>query len=204
MELSEGSLPWQSVYKLITGAIVPRPIGWVSTIDEAGVANLAPFSFFNAVCSNPPTLLFCPAVRARDSQQKDTLKNVIATQEFIVNIVSEDTAEAMNITSGEYAPEVDEFEVAGVSKAAAAAVRPPRVAECLVHFECRLQQIVTIGDTPGGGSIVIGRIVHIHVDDGVLIAPDKIDIHALKPIARLAGAQYARLGELFELSRPKL
>ncbi len=204
MEFPDGALAWQSVYKLMTGAIVPRPIGWISTVDSDGIANLAPYSFFNAVCSNPPYLLFCPAIRSSDGNHKDTLNNVVATGEFVVNIVSESLAVAMNTTAGEYASDTDEFEIAGVTKAPATAVKAPRVAESLIHFECTLHQIVTLGDSPGGGSIVIGRVVHIHVDDSVLIAPDKIDIAALQPIGRLAGNAYSRVNDVFDLIRPKI
>jgi flavin reductase (DIM6/NTAB) family NADH-FMN oxidoreductase RutF len=202
MEFADGALPWQSVYKLMTGAIVPRPIGWISTVDADGIPNLAPYSFFNAVCSNPPMLLFCPAVRAKDRQRKDTLKNVIATGEFVVNIVTEALAEAMNLTSGEYPPDVNEFDVAGLTPAPSAAVRAPRVAESPIHFECKLDQIITIGETPGGGSIVIGRIVHIHVADDVFIAPDKVNVSALKAVGRLAGTTYSRTQDFFDLKRP--
>lgn len=204
MEFADQALPWQSVYKIMTGAIVPRPIGWISTVDAHGVPNLAPYSFFNAVCSNPPTLLFCPAIRATDRERKDTLKNVIATGEFVVNIVTESLAEAMNLTSAEYPPEVSEFDEAGLTPAPSMAVRAPRVAESPIHFECKLDQIITIGETPGGASIVVGRVVHIHVADEVFIAPDKIDVRALKPVGRLAGTTYSRTRDLFDLKRPNI
>jgi flavin reductase (DIM6/NTAB) family NADH-FMN oxidoreductase RutF len=204
MEFPDGALHWQSVYKLMTGAIVPRPIGWISTVDTQGIANLAPFSFFNAICSNPPYLLFCPSIRASDGNHKDTLNNVVATNEFVVNIVSEHLAEAMNTSAGEYAADQDEFVIAGVTKAPSVAVKAPRVAESLIHFECALHQVITLGNTPGGGSIVIGRIVHIHVDDNVFIAPDKINIPALHPVGRLAGNGYSRVNDFFDLIRPKI
>ncbi len=204
MEFADQALPWQSVYKLMTGAIVPRPIGWISTVDAHGVPNLAPYSFFNAVCSNPPTLLFCPAIRAKDHERKDTLKNVIATGEFVVNIVTESLAEALYLTSGEYPPDVSEFDAAGLTPAPSVAVRAPRVAESPIHFECKLDRIITIGETPGGASIVVGRVVHIHVADEVFIAPDKIDVRALKPIGRLAGTTYSRTQDLFDLKRPNV
>jgi flavin reductase (DIM6/NTAB) family NADH-FMN oxidoreductase RutF len=203
MEFPDGSLPWQSVYKLMTGAIVPRPIAWVSTVDSDGVANLAPFSFFNAVCSNPPYVLFCASVRVGEHPQKDTLNNVRATGEFVVNIVNEATMNAMNLSAGEYPPDVDEFEVVGMSKAPAQAVKAPRVAESLIHFECMLHQVITLSEEPGGGNIVIGRVVHIHVDDRVFIAPDKINIAELQPIGRLAGNAYSYVHDIFELIRPK-
>jgi flavin reductase (DIM6/NTAB) family NADH-FMN oxidoreductase RutF len=134
---------------------------------------------------------------------KDTLCNVRATGEFVVNIVTEDLARAMNLSSVEAAPGVNEFEFTGVTAAPSVRVRPPRVAESPIHFECRVKQIVEISDQPGGGSLVIGTVVHIHVNERVLIGGDKIDLAALKPIGRLAGGAYVRVTDLFELERPK-
>ncbi len=203
METSPEALPHSSVYKLLTGAIVPRPIGWISTLDLDGRPNLAPFSFFNVVCSKPATVVFCPLVRGSDGGLKDTLRNAHATGEFVVNIVTEDLAAAMNRSSVEAPPGFDEFAFAGVNPTPSAAVRPPRVAESPIHFECRVRQIVEISDQPGGGSLVIGTVVHIHVDERVLLGSDKIDLAALKPIGRLAGGGYTRVTDLFEMERPK-
>lgn len=202
MELNPSQLPHQSLYKLMIGSIVPRPIGWISTVDLDGQYNLAPYSFFNAVCPNPPTVLFCPNIRSADHGTKDTLHNVRATGEFVVNIVSQALAEAMNLTSAEFPPEVDEFEYAKLTPIASQVVKPPRVAESLIHFECRVMQIIDINSGPGGGSVVIGEVVHVHVDDRVLIGTDKIDLDVLQPIGRLAGAAYARVTDRFDLSRP--
>jgi flavin reductase (DIM6/NTAB) family NADH-FMN oxidoreductase RutF len=202
MEADPSSLPWNSIYKIMIGSIVPRPIGWISSIDEAGHSNLAPFSFFNAVCAKPPTVLFCPMIRGTDWMPKDTLQNVRQTGEFVVNIVTQVLAEAMNITSTEFPRDVDEFKAAGLMPAQSAVVRPPRVAESPIHYECLLDQIIEIGSEPGGGSIVIGRVVHVHVDDVVLAGMDKIDLARLQPIGRLAGNQYCRVTDLFELVRP--
>jgi len=195
---------WQSVYKVMIGSIVPRPIGWVSTVDEQGQANLAPFSFFNAVCPNPPHVLFCPMTRGTDLASKDTLANIRATGEFVVNIVTERLALAMNITATELPAGVDEFEAAGLKKMPSAAVRPPRVAESPVHFECRLAQIIDLGNPgeAGSGHVVIGRVVHLHVDESVLFDGDKIDLARLQPIGRLAGSAYTRVTDLFEMVRP--
>jgi flavin reductase (DIM6/NTAB) family NADH-FMN oxidoreductase RutF len=202
MEIAPDSIHHQSLYKLMIGSIVPRPIGWISSVDADGRNNLAPFSFFNAVCSNPPTVLFCPLIRTTDAQHKDTLNNVKATGEFVVNIVTEPLAEAMNLTSGEYPSEVDEFAVAGLTPTPSLKVRPMRVAESPIHYECVVSQIVTIGDTPGGGSIVIGRVVHLHVADELLIGEDKIDLERLQPIGRLAGTAFSRVNDIFHMTRP--
>ena len=202
MEISPDQLPWKSVYKLLIGAVVPRPIGWISSLSPEGQANLAPFSFFNVVCPNPPHVMFCPEVRSTDQALKDTLKNVRASGEFVVNIVTEDLAEAMNQTSQELPPEVDEFAVANLITAPSQVVRPPRVALSPVHFECRVVQIIELGRGPGSGSLVLGEVVHLHVDDSVLIGGDKIDPEKLKPIGRLAGSTYCRVTDLFHMVRP--
>lgn len=201
MEINPQTLDPQVMYKFMIGAIVPRPIGWISTVDEAGNPNLAPYSFFNAICAEPPHVLFCPGIRRTDMQTKDTLNNVQATGQFVVNIVTEDTAQAMNVTATELPPHVDEFELAGLTKAPSHIVKVPRVAESPIHFECELTQIITVSELPGGGSVVIGRVVHLHVDESVLIGTDKINLLALKPIGRLAGNAYSRVNDIFDLMR---
>jgi flavin reductase (DIM6/NTAB) family NADH-FMN oxidoreductase RutF len=202
MEITPSSRPWNSIYKILIGSVVPRPIGWISTVDEAGRYNLAPFSFFNVVCGNPPTVLFCPMIRTLDARPKDTLNNVRATGEFVVNIVTESLARAMNASSVEAPPNVDEFAFAGLTPVPSMTVRPPRVAESPIHFECQVHQIVEIGTQPGSGSVVIGQVIHLHVDECVLIGEDKINLAELKPIARLAGISYCRVTDLFEMERP--
>ncbi len=129
MEISPSTLPWQSLYKLMIGSIVPRAIGWVSTVDEAGEPNLAPFSFFTAAGANPPHVLFCPMIRSTDGQPKDTLHNVRTTGEFVVNIVTEALGPQMNLTSTEFPAEVNEFAAAGLTPVPSSVVRPPRVGE---------------------------------------------------------------------------
>lgn len=202
MEINPDELAWQSVYKIMIGSIVPRPIGWISTIDSQGQPNLAPFSFFNAVCGNPPHLVFCPMVRGTDSAHKDTLRNLRETGEFVVNIVTEELAEAMNLTSTELPAGTDEFKLAGLLAEPSVVVRPPRVAASPVHYECVVAHILEFGNQPGGGAAVIGRIVHLHVSEAVLIGGDKIDLASLKPVGRLAGNAYCRVTDIFELVRP--
>ena len=203
MELDPSTLSHQSIYKILTGSILPRPIGWISSIDLEGRPNLAPFSFFNVVCSNPPTLLFCPMIRGVDSSPKDTLNNVRQTGEFVVNIVTEDLLNAMNDTSIEAPSEFNEFEFAGLTLSPSVTVRPPRVLESPIHFECKVNQIVDINNAPGGGSIVIGTITHIHAEERVMLGTDKINLTALQPIGRLMGAAYCRVEQVVELDRPK-
>jgi flavin reductase (DIM6/NTAB) family NADH-FMN oxidoreductase RutF len=203
MEIDPTTIPHQSIYKILTGSVLPRPIGWISSIDMDGRPNLAPFSFFNVVCSNPPTVLFCPLIRGTDGRPKDTLNNIRATNEFVVNIVTEELLYAMNASSIEGPPDLNEFEFAGLTLAPSITVKPPRVRESPIHFECKLKQIVDINDAPGGGSIVIGTITHIHAEERVMLGTDKINLAALKPIGRLMGSGYCRVTDTIELARPK-
>jgi flavin reductase (DIM6/NTAB) family NADH-FMN oxidoreductase RutF len=203
MEINPTTLPHQSIYKILTGSVLPRPIGWISSIDMDGRPNLAPFSFFNVVCSNPPTVLFCSSIRNSDGKTKDTLNNVRATNEFVVNIVTEELLEAMNASSIEAPSDFNEFDFAGLTLAPSVAVKPPRVNESPIHFECKVREIIEVGNEPGGGSIVIGTIVHIHADDGVMLGGDKINLTALRPIGRLMGSGYCRVTDMIEIERPK-
>jgi flavin reductase (DIM6/NTAB) family NADH-FMN oxidoreductase RutF len=202
MEINPEALAWRSLYKLMIGSILPRPIGWISSVDATGRPNLAPYSFFNAVCPNPPHVLFCPNVREIDGEDKDSLNNVRAAGEFVANIVTEPLAAAMNITSAELPAGINEFEAAGLTPVPSAVVGAPRVAESPIHFECRVVQIVNLSDAPGGGSVVIGRVVHLHIDDGLLVGEDKINLERLQPIGRLAGTSYCRVTDVFDMTRP--
>ena len=202
MEINPADITIREMYKLITGTIVPRAIGWVSTVNAQGQPNLAPFSYFTAVCAKPPTILFCPGVRGRDVSLKDTLKNIHANGDFVVNIVTEALAEAMNITATELPAEVNEFELAGLTAVPSVRVAPPRLAESPVNYECKVAEIVDIGDGgKGSGSVVIGEVMHLHVADEVLQPNFHIDIQALRPIGRLAGPNYAYIRETFEIKR---
>ncbi len=181
------------VYKVLIGSIVPRPIAFVSTISEDGVLNVAPFSFFTVASADPPVLCFTP------TGPKDTLANIRETKQFVVNIVSEDFAESMNSASGSYAPEVDEFAVAGLTPVESTMVKPPRVGESRVQMECELYQILEIG----AGALVLGRVVLIHVDDEI-VENDRIDPDKLRAIGRMGGNTYARTTDRFDLKRPKI
>jgi len=197
METPSSALTPLQLYKLMSGSIVPRPIGWISTLSVAGVPNLAPFSYFNAVSSDPPTLMFSSGMREA-RQPKDTIRNVLDTGEFVVNIVTFELAPAMNITAADAPPDASEFELAGVTPVPARAVGVPRVLESPIHFECRLVHTYDAGSN----IVVFGRIEHIHVADELLIDGEKIDIVRLEPIGRLAGSGYARIRELFAMVRP--
>jgi flavin reductase (DIM6/NTAB) family NADH-FMN oxidoreductase RutF len=192
----------RETYKLLIGCVVPRPIAWVSTVDISGVRNLAPFSFFNAIGSNPPAISIAISYASGPDQRKDTLRNISDTGEFVVNIVDEDLAQAMNATSANYPPDVDEFDAAGVTAAPCVAVRPARVAGAPVSLECKLFTLVPVGQGPGSATLVIGVIHMIHVRGDVINTQYYIDITNLRPIARLAGASYAYVHETFDMARP--
>ena len=191
-----------SMYKLLIGAIVPRPIAFVSTISPEGRGNLAPFSFFNVVCVEPPCLMISVSPKG-DGTPKDTLRNIEATREFVVNTVSEWIVAPMNQCGADYPYGVDEMEKVGLTPLASQKVGPMRVKESPVQMECVLERVVPLGEGgPGSGTLVIGRIVQMHVDaraynDG------KIALEAILPVARLAGADYSFTRDIFDLPRPQ-
>lgn len=200
MTIDPGTTPSISIYKLMIGSIVPRPIAFVSTLSASGIRNLAPFSFFNGVCADPPVVCFAVSARNPD---KDTLVNIRAAGEFVVNFVSEEIAEAMNLTAGEYPPEVDEFEVSGLTPEPSDLVHPPRVRESRVSMECKLQQIVNVSDRPLGASLVLGEVVRFHVDDR-LFEDFRIDPEELRAVGRMGGNFYTRTRDRFEMIRPRV
>lgn len=206
MEIDPQSLPPLAVYKLLIGCIVPRPIAWVSTLSADGVPNLAPFSFFMGVCDNPPTLAFSVGPRGGETKagvtgRKDTLQNVEATGDFVVNVVDDTLAEQMNLTSGDYPPEVDEFALVGLTATPSIKVRAPRILEAPISMECRVAQILRVGRGPH--SLVLGEILYFHLrDDLYNRATGRIDMQCLKPVGRLAGHMYTHVHDLFEMKRP--
>jgi len=193
---------YTNIYKLMVGIIVPRPIAFVSSISPDGVLNLAPFSFFTGISANPPVVCFSPMIRGSDATCKDTLRNVEATHEFVINIVSEDFAEQMNACSAEFPPEVDEFAASGLTPVPSDLVHPPRVGESRVSMECRLVQVVHVSKKPLGGSLVIGEVVRFHIADE-LFDNFKIDPDGLNAIGRMGGPAYVRTRDRFDMARPK-
>ena len=188
------------IYKLLIGLVGPRPIGWIGSLSEEGVRNLAPFSFFNAVAASPPTVLFS-TIRAGGSK-KDTLANVEQTRAFTVNVVTEQVVDAMNVTAGRSDPSVDAFELAGLTAIPGTVVAAPMVSEAKANLECRVTQIVPIGtDGPMAASIVIGEVVRVHVD-GSILDGTRIDQAALKAVGRMGGPTYTRTRDQFSLDRP--
>lgn len=189
-----------ATYKLLTGAVIPRPIGWISTVDPAGVQNLAPFSYFNIIGDDPPHVMFS-TVRTGGGN-KDTLNNVLATGEFVVNMVTEETVSKMNQTSESVPPEVDEFNLAGLTAAPSLLVKPPRVAESPIQFECKLvHQFELEGHSKGGAIMLVGKIVMFHFADEIVSDDYKIDMEKYRPVARLAGSNYTTLGTIFSIKR---
>lgn len=199
LAIDPASEPPLNNYKLLIGSVVPRPIAFVSTISPEGIRNLAPFSFFNAVCGNPPVVCFASGIR---EPPKDTLANVRATGEFVVNIVTEDIAEQMNLTSGEYPAGVDEFAISGLTPVPSDLVAPFCVLESPVNMECKLLQIVEVSTRPGGGSLVLGEVIRFHIDPAIS-NNFRVDAEKLRAIGRMGGMEYTRTRSRFEMERPK-
>jgi flavin reductase (DIM6/NTAB) family NADH-FMN oxidoreductase RutF len=189
------------VYRTLIEIVTPRPIAWVTSIDLEGRVNLAPFSFFNAFGANPPVVVFSP-IRRRDGSKKDTLLNVEATGEFVVNAAVEALAEQVNLSSKELPRGSSEVELAGLTLSPSTRVRVPRIAESPVNLECRLLQVVPIGDGPLSANLVIGEIVTIHVDESMLTSTGHVDPRKLRTIGRLGGTEYCRTSDLFSMERP--
>jgi flavin reductase (DIM6/NTAB) family NADH-FMN oxidoreductase RutF len=203
VQIDPQTLPSTAVYKLLISSVVPRPIAWVSSVDAAGVRNLAPFSYFMAITDQPPTIAFSSSQRAATGpagpSKKDTLRNVEATGEFVVNVVDDDRALQMNATSGDYAPEIDEFELTRLTPAPSVLVKAPRVAEAPINMECKVVRILPIGKA----HLVIGEIVQFHIRDDIYDpATGRLDMHRLRPVGRLTGNLYSHIHDIFEMKRP--
>lgn len=204
MIVDPASTDFRDVYKILIGSIVPRPIAFVSTVSPEGVFNLAPFSFFTVASSHPPVLVFNPALRNPElpsEHRKDTLRNITTAREFVVNIVSEEFAQNMNLCAGEYPPEVDEFQVAGLTPIPSDLVKAPRVAESHVNMECRLLYTLSMSGLVSGGNLVFGEVIRFHVDDA-LFQNYRIDPDKLRAVGRMGGASYARTRDRFDMIRP--
>lgn len=201
MYFDVSELTRHDAHKLIIGSVVPRPIAWVSTLSADGIGNLAPFSFFMAASSLPPTLVV--SVGSRDGRPKDTLKNVQDVPEMVVHITNEELAQKMNATSAEVGPEVDELALAGLTAVPSTHVRPVRVAEAPVQMECRVVQLVPLGGPGANDTLIIGEILAFHIKDE-LYDPEtrRIRQKELHAIARLAGDGYARSDDQFDMARP--
>ncbi|MEO0340570.1 MAG: flavin reductase family protein, partial [Bacteroidota bacterium] len=192
------------LYHLLSGAVAPRPICFASTVDAEGNVNLSPYSFFNVFSSKPPMLIFSPVRKGRDNTTKDTHKNILQTKEVVINMVNFPIVEQMSLTSTSYPAEVNEFVKAGLTEIPSEKVRPPRVAESPVSFECVVDDVMELGSGPGAGNLVLARVVLIHVQSDLLDEDQKIDTTKIDLVARMGGSWYTRANAdaLFEIPRP--
>ena len=196
-------LSTNTLHAYLLSAVAPRPIALASTVSNDGVSNLSPFSYFNVFSSNPPILIFSPARRVRDNTTKHTLHNAEATKEVVINVVSYDMVHQMSLTSAEYANGVNEFEKAGFTMLKSEVVKPFRVGESPVQFECKVNDIVALGHEGGAGNLIICEVVTIHIDDEVLLADKTIDQKKLDLVARAGGSFYSRANKgFFEIPKP--
>lgn len=197
-ELSVGKL-----HGYLLGAVTPRPIAFASTIDKNGNVNLSPFSFFNVFSANPPILVFSPARRGRDNTTKHTYENVLEVKEVTINIVNHDMVQQMSLASTEYPKGTNEFIKAGFTELASKKVRPPRVAESPVQFECKINDVIQLGKEGGAGNLVICEVVALHIDESVLDENQVIDQHKIDTVARMGGNWYTRANKgMFEVPKP--
>jgi flavin reductase (DIM6/NTAB) family NADH-FMN oxidoreductase RutF len=202
MHVRPEQIPYREFYRILISSVAPRPIAWVSTLND-GHLNLAPFSFFNAISAKPPLLGFSPSLRQVNGQTvpKDTLRNIRETGEFVVNVVTFAVAGAMNLTSGEYDSSINEFEVAKLNPRPSQVVKPPQVAESPLSFECKLERIIDFGTESPSASLVTGEIVSVHLEEAVL-KDGRLDPDSLELIGRMGGTQYSTTTERFDMKRP--
>ncbi len=198
MQIDPSDLDVKSGYRLLISTIVPRPIALISTVGVDGVNNAAPFSMFMGASSNPP--MVAVSIASRKGVEKDTVRNIRETGEFVVNMVDEGLAEAMNLTSADLPPSESEFDFAGLTPLASVKVRPPRIKEAPVSIECKLTQSVELGRSPN--YLIIGDVVLFHIADGLIDGPI-VDVSKLRPIGRLGESLYCRVRDIFEMKRPK-
>jgi flavin reductase (DIM6/NTAB) family NADH-FMN oxidoreductase RutF len=187
-------LDTETAYRLVVGCVAPRPVAWITTIDDEGRVNAAPFSSYNYVATSPPMLAINIATRPGSGSTKDTARNIRRSREFVVNVATEDNMELMHQSAFEYGPEVSEADTLGLALLPSKHVRPPRIAIAPVQMECRLDQMITLGR--GINTLYIGEVVAFHLSDAVYDG-QRVDTVAMRPIARLGGPYYAGLGEIF-------
>ena len=204
LSLDPKELTVQRLHQLLLGAIGPRPIAFASTLDQNGNANLAPFSFFNVFSANPPILVFSPALSGRTGQSKDTFNNAKVVPEVVINVVNYNMVHQMSLASSPYAPGVDEFIKAGFTPLASEKVAPFRVAEAPVQFECKVNQIIELGQEGGAGNLIICEVVQLHIQEELLNENGLIDQHKIDLVARMGGDWYCRANThaMFEIKKP--
>ncbi len=200
MELDPSTLDYRDAYKLLIGTVLPRPVSFVSTLSPGGVPNLSPFAFYNVVSSQPPIVMVSVGHRP-DGRRKDTAENALATGELVINATTEDLIERASLAAGEWAPEVNEFALAGLTPLPSRLVRPARVAESPINMECRLEHHLTFGEGRAAHDVLFARILLFHIRDD-LYHDGRIDTLRLQPIGRLAGDVYVRVRDPFPIARP--
>lgn len=199
-KIDPGDIDRRHIYRLMVGTIVPRPIAWVSTISAAGHVNLAPFSFFTAVSHAPPMVSI--SVGMRDEIQKHTARNILETMGYVIHVVANGLEEQMNVCAGNYPPDVNEFEEAGLDAVPADLVPAPRIAAAPVAMECRFRSVITNGAEGDQTNLIIGEVIRWHIREDVMVEDKYIDPVLLKPVGRLAGNHYCRTQDVFEMLRP--
>lgn len=203
LHLDPKQLSTPELHGYLLSSVAPRPICFASTVDTSGAVNLAPYSFFNVFSANPPVMIFSPARRVRGNTTKHTLENILETKEVVINIVSFDMVQQMSLASTEYPKEVNEFEKAGFTEIASEKIRPPRVAEAPVQFECRVNEVIALGDQGGAGNLVIAEVVYLHINDRILDKDGTIDPLKIDTVARMGGNWYSRAkAGIFEVEKP--
>ena len=192
------------LHRYLLGAIGPRPIAFASTMDKDGVANLAPFSFFNAFSANPPILVFSPARSGRTNTTKDTYNNVKILPEVVINVVNFELVHQMSLASSPYPSSVDEFVKSGLTPVASECVQPSRIKESPVQFECKVNEVIELGDQGGAGNLIICEVLRIHIDEAILDEHQMIDQHKIDLVSRMGGNWYCRADEnsMFEIPKP--
>lgn len=204
MEINPRDLTEQQAYSFMVSSILPRPVAWISTISADGTVNVAPFSYFMGVCCDPMTLLFCPVAGTPDRPKKDTLLNIEEVPEFVVNVADERVVEAVNRSAAPFPRGESELGHVGATPLPSSRVRPPRIQEASISFECEVSQIVEVNSGPGGGWVVLGTVLAIHVADEI-VDPDTwhVDLDLLRPVARLGRGDFLRSTDTFSLHRFK-
>ena len=196
-------IPTPKLHGYLLGSVSPRPICFASTVDEDGNVNLSPYSFFNVFSANPPVMIFSPARRVRDNTTKHTLENVLETKEVVINIVSYEMVQQMSLSSTEYPKGVNEFVKAGFTEIPSEVVRPPRVEEAPVQFECKVNDVISLGEHGGAGNLVICEVVKLHLDESILDEEGRVDPLKIDTVARMGGNWYSRAkAGLFEVEKP--
>ena len=198
------SLQTKELHKILLSSIAPRPIAFASTVDSIGNVNLSPFSYFNVFSSNPPILIFSPSRRVRDNTTKHTLENAMETKEVVINVVNFPIVEQMSKSSIEYEKGVNEFIETGLTQVKSLLVKPPRVLESPISFECRVQEIISLGESGGAGQLIIAKVVQIHIDKKFLDKNGDIDSEKLDLVARMGGDWYTRSTKesMFKIPKP--